>query len=58
VGIFLVRHQKDRFDLRVQLAIGHHHGELASDIGQGPHAAHHDPSSELADEINRQAVER
>ncbi len=56
MSVFLVSHQEDRFHVFIQLTIGHHHGELASDIRQRPDAAHHNPRTTTAHKLHRQAI--
>jgi hypothetical protein len=58
VGELFVRHQKHRFDARVEVFVGHHHRKLAGQVGQRTDAADHHPRLALADELDRQAAKR
>ena len=49
---------EEGFHVGGQAAVGHHHGQLGGDVGDGPHAAHHDPRPALLHKRDRQARER
>src|SRR5436190_10947215 len=57
MGEFFVRHQEDRLNAGVEVAVGHHHGELGSQVGQRANAADHDASSAVPHKLNCQARE-
>ena len=58
VGQLAVGDHKQRFHVGGQPAVGHHHGQFGGDVGDGAHAADHDPRPALPHKRHGQPVER